>query len=66
MYHHSFCGPVSVVGIATGYRVDGLGIKSQWGQDFLHLSRLALGPTQPPVQWAPGLSRGLRAAGAWH
>jgi len=27
-----------------------LGIKSWWGQDFLHLSR----PTQPPVQWVPG------------
>ena len=44
------CGPGSVVGIATGYGLDGLGIESQWRQDFLHLSRLDLGPTQPPVQ----------------
>jgi len=44
------CGPGSVVGIATGYGLDGPGIKTQWGRDFPHLSRPALGPTQPPVQ----------------
>jgi len=28
------CGPGSVVGIVTGYGLDGLGIESQWGRDF--------------------------------
>jgi hypothetical protein len=40
----------SSVGIATGYRLEGLGIESRWGQDIPHLSRPALGPTQPHVQ----------------
>ena len=58
-------GPASVVGIATGYGLDGTGIESRRGRDFPHLSRPTLGHTQPPVQWVPGLSRGKRAAGAW-
>ena len=52
------CGPGSVVGIATGYGLDGPGIESRWGRDFPQLSRPALGPTQPPIQCVPGLSRG--------
>jgi hypothetical protein len=40
------------------YGLDGLGIESWWGRDFPHLSKPALRPTQPPVQWVTTLSRG--------
>jgi len=48
----------SVVGIATGYGLDGPGIEYRWGRDIPRLSRPALGPTQPSVQWVPCVSRG--------
>ena len=55
------CGPGSSVGIVTGYGLDGPGSNSGGGRDFPHLSRPALGPTQPPVQLAqsfPGVKSG--------
>jgi hypothetical protein len=48
----------SEVGIVTRYGLDGPGIESHWGRDFPDLSRPALKPTQPPVQWIPDLSGG--------
>ena len=51
-------GRDSSVGIAPRYGMDSPGIESQWGLDFPHPSRQALGPTQPPIQWVPGLSQG--------
>jgi hypothetical protein len=54
-------GQDSIVGTVTRYRLEGPGIKSWWGQDFAHLSRLA----HPPFcRMGPiSLSRRGKAAG---
>ena len=61
----STVGPDTVVDIATRYGLEGPGIESRCWRDFTHLSRQALGPTQPPIQAVPGHIPGGRAAGAW-
>ena len=55
----SLSGSGSSVGLATELLAGRSGDRIPvGGRDFPHLSRPALGPTQPPVQWIPGFSRG--------
>jgi hypothetical protein len=58
--HSNQKGRDSSVGIATCYGLDGPGIGSGWGRDFPHSSTPVMGPSQPPIVWVPGLSRGWR------
>jgi len=63
VYLHCQCGtrsmrgPGSSVGIATDYGLDGPG-SNPGGEEIFRSSRPVLGPTQPPIKWVPGLSRG--------
>ena len=50
-------GPGSSVSIATDYGLDDPG-SNPGGDETFCPSKPALGPTQPPVKWIPGLSQG--------
>jgi len=52
-------GPGSSVSIVTDYRLFGPGLNPS-GDEIFRLSRLALGPIEPPVQWVQGLSQGVK------
>jgi len=54
IFHHILG---SSVGVATDYGLEGPG-SNPGGDEIFRLSRSTLGPTQPPIKWVPGLSRG--------
>ena len=59
---------VSVIGTATTLRTGPFGVQTPVGaRDFLFTtpSRMVPWPTQPPVQWAPGLIPEGKAYEAW-
>ena len=56
---HTASGPGSSVGIATDYGLDSPG-SNTGGKEIFRPYRPALWPTQPPVKWVPGLSRGVK------
>jgi hypothetical protein len=51
--------------VTSKQRLDGPGIETRWGRDFLRLSRPVVGPTQPPIQWVSVPFPGGKVAGAW-
>jgi len=64
IFLHKICvGQDSSARVATCYGLDGPGIEYWLGREFPYPSRPALGSTQSPIQWVPGLSRGQSSRG---
>jgi len=55
--HVYISGPGSSDSIAADYGLDGPRL-NPGGDEIFCPSRPAMGPTQPPVKWVPGLSSG--------
>jgi hypothetical protein len=56
-YKSPHCTPTFNKYNATSWTIGVLGFNSQWGLGiflFTTVSRMALGPNQPPIQWVPG------------
>jgi len=62
---YAACGPGSMVSIATGYRLDGPGIESQWGARFSAPVQTGPGAHPAPCTVGTGSFMWVTMAGAW-